>query len=684
MKNIAVAQRNLRGLIPLIKKAFVLMVLGLSVTSTLAFQQEIFFSLVPENPKGIEFAFINPDTTFGVFTEVSPPDSLFFTPADEDFWVNATAPADFDNDGDLDIAVIGYYVTYNVGADYKLILMRNEGQAGPNEWDFSYIDIPLGPMYSGSSDLAWGDADGDGDLDLIAGSNGLTFLYLNESGTLINSNSVLPGYWEDNSQAEFDLRSMSWADYDNDGDQDLLIPSVYDSQTYTFRTALMRNDGADSTGTLSFTETGPVIDATNHAQTTWADYDADQDLDLLVVNIAPIYDNSYILLYENEGNGSFTAEDILGSLAVVYGEAQWGDYDGDGDLDILIAGGVEETNGTYTHMVVRIYRNDNGSYVPIEAVANPVAEGWIDISAATWADYDSDGDMDILVAGNYNSGTNIEGRARIYSNTDGVFTDSGTELPAPRASGDLGGTFSWLDMDGDGDLDYFISGQYFVAGGNGLVESQMHLYRNDSPGSNLAPTSPTGLLADVDDTGNSVKLFWDPGSDDHTSISALTYDLELFRDNTPVNLPFRTPEPGKVSAVNEWTLEGLPEGAYKWVLRTVDASFTGSPMAIGEFSIGVTTQIPSQKVTRFSLGQNFPNPFSNTTSVHFSLPSESQVTLKVFNMLGIEVALPVQQKMKSGEHEVRFNATTLRDGVYFYRLEAGGLSETRKMVVKRD
>lgn len=58
-----------------------------------------------------------------------------------------------------------------------------------------------------------------------------------------------------------------------------------------------------------------------------------------------------------------------------------------------------------------------------------------------WADYDSDGDMDILAAGNYNSGTNIEGRARIYSNNNGLFTDSGNELPAPRAAGDRGGTF---------------------------------------------------------------------------------------------------------------------------------------------------------------------------------------------------------------------------------------------------
>ncbi|MBK7173260.1 MAG: VCBS repeat-containing protein [Bacteroidales bacterium] len=621
------------------------------------------------------------DTVFGSFTEITPNDPLFITPADEDFWVNATAPADFDNDGDLDIAVIGYYVIYNVGAEYKLVLMRNEGQAGMNEWDFSYVDVPMGSMSSGSSDLAWGDADGDGDLDLVAGSNDLTFLFLNDSGTLVQSNTTLPGYWEENSQAEFDLRSMSWADFDNDGDQDLLIPSVYDAQSFSFRTALMRNDGLDSNGDLLFTETGPVLDPTNHAQTAWADVDADQDLDLFVVNIAPLFDNSYIRRYLNQGDGTFLAEEILGSVAVTYGEAQWGDYDGDGDLDILLAGGVNEANGSYTHMVIRIYTNENGTYVPFEAVSNLEADGWFDISAATWADYDSDGDMDILVAGNYNSGTNIEGRARIYSNNNGIFTDSGTELPAPRASGDLGGTFSWLDMDGDGDLDYYIAGQYFVPGGNGLVESQMHLYRNDAQIINLPPAAPGGLQSEIT-AGHTVRLSWEPVIDDHTPTASLTYDLELYKDNTPVVIPERMPQPGTLSAVNEWVVEGLPDGNYQWIVRAVDAAFAGSETVVGSFSIGLTTELQEVMASRISLGQNVPNPASERTKIPFTLPTQAYVTIHVYGALGQIVAVPLNHTfMQAGSHEISLDTGNLPEGVYYYRLE--GFDEARKMVVKK-
>ena len=70
----------------------------------------------------------------------------------------------------------------------------------------------------------------------------------------------------------------------------------------------------------------------------------------------------------------------------------------------------------HIYLAFRIYQNDNENYVPIEVISCVPCEGWFDLTAATWADYDSDGDMDILLAGNYNSGTNIEGRARIYTN----------------------------------------------------------------------------------------------------------------------------------------------------------------------------------------------------------------------------------------------------------------------------
>jgi len=625
-----------------------------------------------------------PGGTFGDFTEVTPLDSIFVTPQDEDFWVITTAPADYDSDGDLDIAVLGYYVVYNMSTEERLMLIVNNGSTDSTTWNFSYIEVPLGTLITGASDMSWGDLDGDGDQDLALGTDGQTVIYRNEAGALVQIEANLPGYWEENSQAEFDLRSITWADFDNDGDMDLLIPSVFNDTLFTYETAMMRNDGPNGASGWNFTSLNTGIARTEHAQSSWADYDGDQDLDLLLVNIAPLYDEGFIRRYRNEGIGTFTGEDILGTLAVEQGEVQWGDYDGDGDLDILVAGNVKELDGNYTPMALRIYRNDNESYVPLEVIADPYSEGWFDFTAATWADYDSDGDMDILLAGNYNSGSNIEGRARIYTNTLGIFTaDSANTLPSPRASGDRGGTFSWFDLDGDGDLDYFIAGQYFVPGGNGLVEAQMHIYRNDVAGQNNPPSSPSGLSNHLIGN-NTVQLSWIGATDDHTPDPALTYDLELFLNNVPVALADRLPEPGNVSAANEWLLSRLQDGHYEWTLRAVDAAYAGSPIATGEFTIGIPTAVEllDNKPQDFSLVQNFPNPFKSATVIRFYLPEKQTVTIRVFDVLGNEIKTLAEKEYAQGQHDVIFDASGLGSGVYFYSISAGSSKTVKKMLLQ--
>jgi photosystem II stability/assembly factor-like uncharacterized protein len=525
-----------------------------------------------------------PGGTFGDFTEVTPLDPLWVTPQDEDFWVAATASADYDADGDLDIVVFGYYVVYNQSVEDRLVLMRSEGPESETAWDFSYVELPVGTLTAGASDLAWGDYDGDGDQDLVVGSDGETVLYRNQAGDLEPTAVVLPGYWEDNGQADFDLRSISWADYDNDGDLDLLLPSIWDEVTFTSRTALMRNDGSDGAGGWTFTEIETDFGPSDHVQSAWADHDGDLDLDLLLVHLSPLTESGFIRRFRNDGDGVFVGEEILGTLSVEHGEAQWGDADDDGDLDILVAGNIRETDGTYD-TVLRLYRNDAETFVPVELIECLGCEGWFDLTAATWADYDSDGDVDILLAGTYNSGSEIEGRAKIYDNEGGVYVDSGNQLPAPRAMGSSGGAFTWLDIDGEGDLDYFIAGFYFVPGGNGLIEAQMHLYLNDAPGENLRPTAPSDLAAEVGPDGV-VELAWSPASDDWTPADALTYELGLYRNGAPVSSARRNPEPGDLSSAGQWTLRSLPDGVYRWTLEAVDSALNSGPAAEGTFVVG--------------------------------------------------------------------------------------------------
>jgi hypothetical protein len=105
---------------------------------------------------------------------------------------------------------------------------------------------------------------------------------------------------------------------------------------------------------------------------------------------------------------------------------------------------------------------------------------------------------------------------------------------------------------------------------------------------------------------------------------------------------------------------------YKY--RVVDFSTTGVENA---------ASLP----TRFTLGQNYPNPFNPSTEIRYQIGKQSLVTLKVYNIMGQEVATLVNEVMSAGEHNVSFDASRLASGVYLYKLQAGSSVDTKKMML---
>ncbi len=85
----------------------------------------------------------------------------------------------------------------------------------------------------------------------------------------------------------------------------------------------------------------------------------------------------------------------------------------------------------------------------------------------------------------------------------------------------------------------------------------------------------------------------------------------------------------------------------------------------------------------FSLGQNYPNPFNPNTTINYQIRELSFVTLKVFDVLGNEVATLVNEVKPIGTYEITWTAENLPSGIYFYRLQAGSFVETKKMVLLR-
>ena len=137
------------------------------------------------------------------------------------------------------------------------------------------------------------------------------------------------------------------------------------------------------------------------------------------------------------------------------------------------------------------------------------------------------------------------------------------------------------------------------------------------------------------------------------------------------------------------SIEGLPLGDLNWfpAQRAIWQKNQTTIMAhilsedTSPISLTGIKQENNQAPTNFSLSQNYPNPFNPSTEIKYSIPKSGIVSLKIFNMLGQEVATLVNQEQNAGNYRVNFNADHLASGVYMYRIESGDFSLTKKMTL---
>ena len=88
-----------------------------------------------------------------------------------------------------------------------------------------------------------------------------------------------------------------------------------------------------------------------------------------------------------------------------------------------------------------------------------------------------------------------------------------------------------------------------------------------------------------------------------------------------------------------------------------------------------------KKIKSYYLLQNYPNPFNPTTEINYSISKSGIVKIKVYDLLGKEVTTLVNEYKPTGSYHVQFNASKLVSGVYFYRMESGAYSETKKLIL---
>jgi len=308
---------------------------------------------------------------------------------------------DFDNDGDLDLAVA-------IDGGVNLIYV-NLGDG-----TFNAVPIAIGAESEASQAIRWGDFDNDGDLDLAVAndSGGLSRVYRNEGGGIfVSAQTLSPG----------NASAVGWADFDNDGDLDLAV--AYRNNTSYF----YKNDGSGNLSSAGSTPTDIF------ASLAWGDFDKDGDQDIVFGGLT-----TPSKLFCNDGNGTFTQ--CWSSPVGTFGRAAWADFDHDGDLDLLLAndGGPSQ-----------VYRNEGGTNFIVQW-ATATDNGAL---AAAWADADKDGDLDMAL------GTGLWGASLLKGAVQGADTPP---LP-PAGLGFLAAwdehlstmTFTWDqgDYDGRGDPD---------------------------------------------------------------------------------------------------------------------------------------------------------------------------------------------------------------------------------------
>ncbi|HKI78174.1 MAG TPA: discoidin domain-containing protein [Ignavibacteriaceae bacterium] len=140
------------------------------------------------------------------------------------------------------------------------------------------------------------------------------------------------------------------------------------------------------------------------------------------------------------------------------------------------------------------------------------------------------------------------------------------------------------------------------------------------------------------------------------------------------------------SSSQEWTIKDFTNLTTRYIRIICLSNNQGDWAGIWEARIlksdkATPIEISNNVPQSFALEQNYPNPFNPTTNIRFSIPQESFVTLKVYDILGNEIATLVNERKPRGTYNVKFNASNLASGIYFCRIQASNFISTRKMIL---
>ena len=618
--------------------------------------------------------------------------------------------ADYDRDGDLDLYSHNFV---------QSTLYRNDGGIFVD----ANAESGAGLQMDKGTGAAWGDYDNDGWLDLHAtsfpGFNAL--LHNNGDGTFTDVTFQ--------AGLNFSASAMGnmWGDFDNDGDLDLAAAVV----TKDDHTVLYRNNG-NGTFTDITVQAGLILEpGSSNAPVLWADYDNDGDLDFFISEV----DNgstktipNRMYLFRNNGDATFT--DVTASAGLDptgvgdFYDAAFADFDNDGDLDLYV--GVQGKPNF-------LYVND-GTGVFTDAAA---AHG-VDLAdtgmGVVWGDYDNDGNIDLYVVQEPPEDVPIanvlfhnEGGSNHWLQVELVGTCSNLDAIGARLTLTNGGSLQMREINGGtGFFSQHSPIQQFGLGTDTVADE----LRIDWPSgltttlTDVAADQRLTLVEDACPATVTVSLTPPPGpivigggggvlsyaaTLDNATTSTQTFDFWITVD-VPGGLTItqgpvsRVMPPGAMTITPDLRVPGSAPageylisahvGAFPVAEQSDGFSFTklAAPKGPGADPTAWDTDLEAffaptggtnESPEAFALMENYPNPFNPSTTITFTTAETGPVRLSVYDLLGRRVTTLVEGVLPAGMHQARWEAGGMAGGVYLYRLEAGGVVRTRRMILMK-
>ena len=433
-------------------------------------------------------------------------------------------------------------------------------------------------------------------------------------------------------------------DFDNDNDQDLLIQNGdtlfwYENQKSGWSEHIIGSDFYNA----------------EFCMVEIFDLDLDGDLDILQY---PMINSSVIVWNENQLNGRQWKKHIIDTTvdqpqAIFKG---YGDIDGDGDIDFVIP---SFGNGSFMW-----FENVSGDTIwQKRVIAADIG------SNPTWASLsDMDGDNDLDIIGSTDSGYVIWYENQLPN------TNWSAHTVATLFGSVVGYSF---DLDEDGDQDIITHS----AASNVLIWFENPSWTRHTIAGHI-PTVFLGPIGDIDQDGDPDITFGGQSNMGWCENLGEAINWKTYIIDTVNNL---FPTPIDLADING-------DGSLDLTVYTVNYSnaIGDSRWYANPYQPTGIMNISNGLLREFNLSQNYPNPFNPSTNIEYSIPVgteyyfvQQNVQLKIYDVLGREVTTLVNQKQKPGNYEVTWDASNQPSGVYFYKLQTGDFTQTKKMILLR-